>query len=183
MEDKHKQFCSELKHLYTAITRTRTKLWLYDECDEKHQPALYYWQRCGSLVTVVNVEEMSEKSEEIFVSSSTSEDWKARGEEFMQHKLWSVARKCFQRAECCGNVQECDALLLIEKARKLPRAERQSTYLTAAIAFLKCDNFEHRPKVLVQAAKCLYNGKFYDNAAWLYTRLRRVSVIYITINA
>lgn len=174
MEEKHKQLNSELKHLYTAITRTKTKLWIY-ESGSKHDPALYYWQQCGSLVKLVDVQEFSQKSDEIFASTSTSEDWKARGDEFFQNRLWEVAMKCYEKANCRHKVQECEAFVCFQKAQKLKSAtDKQRAYLTAATSFLNCDAIQHTPKALACAAKCLYNGKMHDTAAWLYFRLEKV---------
>ena len=39
---KHKILNSELKHLYTAITRARVNVWIYDEDDEKRKPMFEY---------------------------------------------------------------------------------------------------------------------------------------------
>ena len=170
-EEKHKQLNSELKHLYTAITRTKTKLWIF-ESDSKHDPALYYWQVCGSLV---ELQEFSEKSDEIFASTSTCEDWKARGDEFFHNKLWEVAIKCYKKANCVYKVQECEAFVCFKNAQKIPSAtEKQRAYLTAAISFLKCDAIQNTPRVLAHAAKCLHNGKMHDMAARLYFRLKKV---------
>ena len=178
MEEKHKPLNSELKHLYTAITRTKTKLWIY-ESGSNHDPALYYWQVCGSLVKLVDVQEYSQKSDKIFASTSTPEDWKARGDEFFQNRLWEVAIKCYKKANCMHKVQECEAFVCFQNARKFKsKIEKQRAYLTAAISFLKCDIIQHTPRALVHAAKCLYNGKMQDMAAQLYFRLKKVCHAY-----
>ena len=40
--DKHKILNSELKHLYTAITRARVNVWIYDEDIETRKPMFEY---------------------------------------------------------------------------------------------------------------------------------------------
>ena len=173
-EMKHKQLNSELKHLYTAITRTKSKLWLY-ESGQKHQPAVYYWQDCHQLVKVVPREELTKNSDEIFASASTLEDWKIRGDEFLHDKFWHVARKCYERAKCPQKVQECEAFMCFQNARKVQnKAEKQTAYLSAAIAFLESDEIQHNSRALVGAARCLFNGKKYEEAARLYMRLEKV---------
>ena len=173
VKEKHKQLSSELKHLYTAITRTKTKLWLYESGD-KHQSALYYWQQYDNLVEVVV--ELTQRSGEIFATSSTSEDWIARGDEFVQKKLWKVARRCYQKASCVSKVKECDAFMHCQNARKSTKqnAEKQDLYKKAATAFLECDEIEHTPKALEKATICLFNGKMYDAAAQLFRRMKKV---------
>ena len=180
-EEKHKQLCSELKHLYTAITRTKAKLWLYESTEsDAYRSILWYWQNYGSLVDLVNAEQLLEagNSHEVFTSASTPEDWKIRGEEFMQHKLWDLAKKCFQRAELPDKVEYCEACKQYEHARecdkKAKQQERCLRFLSAANAFLKCNDIQHSPAALERAAVCLYNGRQYKNAAWLYKRLSKV---------
>ena len=171
-EEKHKQLCPELKHLYTAITRTKAKLWLY-ECGEAHHPILWHWQQSG-FVDVKHLSEISYQSDE-FESTSTPEDWETRGIEFQQHKLWKEAGKCFQKAGCHHKVKECEAFIHLQKATDLHNeADKRNSYLSAAISFLECDYVKHTPKALVRAAKCLFNGKSYEDAAYLYRRLKKV---------
>ena len=169
-DEKHMQLCPELKQLYTAITRTKDKLWLY-ECEEAHHPVLLYWQQSG-LVEVKHSSDTRYQSD----ATSTAEQWKARGVEFQQHKLWEEARKCFQKAECRHKIKECDAFMHVQHATGLHnRAEKRESYLAAAISFLECDGIKHTPKALVRAAKCLFNaGKWYKAAAYLNKRLKKV---------
>lgn len=51
---KHKVLNSELKHLYTAITRARVNLWFFDEDKESRAPMFEYFQKLG-LVKVVTM--------------------------------------------------------------------------------------------------------------------------------
>lgn len=46
----------ELKQLYTAITRARVNLWIFDENSEKRAPAFKYFIKRG-LVQVVKTDE------------------------------------------------------------------------------------------------------------------------------
>lgn len=43
--EKHKVLCSELKYLYTAITRSRVNVWLYDEDEGCRLPMFDYFRR------------------------------------------------------------------------------------------------------------------------------------------
>ena len=44
-EYAHQILCEELKHLYTAITRARVRVIIYDEDVRKRSPMFYYLQR------------------------------------------------------------------------------------------------------------------------------------------
>ena len=52
-QNKHKILISELKHLYTAVTRARANLYIFDEDEDKRQPMFHYFASCG----LVEIEE------------------------------------------------------------------------------------------------------------------------------
>ena len=175
MEERHKFLGSELKHLYTAITRAKVRLWLYESNDDSHAhiPALWYWKEYGNLVDHMTVTQLikTRGSE----SESSPEDWRERGEEFMQHCLWELALMCYDRAKCPQKTKECRALKYYHIARNSQnRAEKQEKYLSAAIEFLQSDEKEHQPKLLYNAAKCLSNGRYYEEAGWLLSKMEKV---------
>ena len=170
-EEKHKLLCSELKHLYTAITRAKARIWIYESSDD-HRPATWYWKK-NKLVDHLKVEQLFETGDP--ESRSSPEDWRERGEEFMQHRLWDVALKCFENAKCQQKFRECEALRSYHDARNSKhKAEKRERYLAAASAFLECDSIEPAPGLLRHAAKCLYNGKQYEDAGWLYSKMKKV---------
>lgn len=179
-EEKYKQLNTEMKHLYTAITRTKSKLWIYEE-ESKYLPVLYYWQKHGQLVKVVNKEMFTSSDQEkaMFVSTSTPEDWESRGDDFLRKKLWKVAQKCYERANCTHKIRQCEAYLHFQDAHKRQRGpEKRHVYLTAALAFLESDECEHSTKALAGAAKCLYNAKDYERAAQLYMKMKKVCITF-----
>ena len=140
---------------------------------------MYYWQTYGHLVEVVNVEMLtsSDKEKEMFVSTSTPEDWESRGDDFLRKKLWKVAKKCYERANCTHKARQCEAYLYFQDAHRSPCGpEKHRAYLTAALAFLESDESEHSTKALAGAAKCLYNAKEYERAAQLYMKMKKVCI-------
>lgn len=58
----HKVLNSELKHLYTALTRARVNVWIFDEDGEKRAPMFEYF-KVRKLVKCMQVEEINEESE------------------------------------------------------------------------------------------------------------------------
>lgn len=72
---KHNMLCSELKHLYVAITRTRQKLWIFENVEELSEPMFVYWKKLG----FVQVREFNESLAQEMQIASSQEEWKSRG--------------------------------------------------------------------------------------------------------
>jgi len=53
---QHKSLNPELKYLYTAITRAKCNLWIYDSNEDKRLPVFDYWCK-RNLVKVVRVDD------------------------------------------------------------------------------------------------------------------------------
>ncbi len=56
--NKHKILNSELKQLYTALTRARVNVWIYDEDTLNRAPMFDYFKRSG-LVKIMKMEQGS----------------------------------------------------------------------------------------------------------------------------
>lgn len=50
--NQHKVLNSELKHLYTAVTRARVNVWIFDEDQEARSPMFEYFQALGLVMIV-----------------------------------------------------------------------------------------------------------------------------------
>ena len=151
----HKSLNAELKYLYTAITRTKCNLWIYDSDQKMRLPMFDYWFK-RNLVKVVGAGSISEIEgmyNLVFASNSTTEQWKAQGDNFRKKHLWDQARLCYERAgdENKYLVKEAQAYQLIQSARQ----QKPSLYLEAAVLFLECDNLHHKTHYINAAALCL----------------------------
>ena len=51
---------SELKYLYTAITRARVNVWMFDESAEARGPMFEYFRTLGLVQSILPGEEMEE---------------------------------------------------------------------------------------------------------------------------
>ena len=58
--EKHKVLNSELKYLYTAITRARVNVWMFDESAEARGPMFEYFRTLGLVQSILPGEEMEE---------------------------------------------------------------------------------------------------------------------------
>ena len=166
----HKSLNSELKYLYTAVTRAKCNLWIYDSDRKTRLPMFDYWHK-RNLVKVVQAQP-SDGSQGVytlvFASNSTPEQWKAQGDNFKKKHLWEQAILCYQRAgqENEYLAKEARAYHLIQRARH----QRPQLYLEAALSFLECDELHHNLHYLNGAALCLRNSKppKYHEAAKLF---------------
>lgn len=71
---KDKKLCYELKQLYVAITRTRQRLWIFEN-GEVPVPIYNYWKK----LQVVEEQILDESFVRKVQDPSTPEEWKSRG--------------------------------------------------------------------------------------------------------
>lgn len=175
-KNHHKSLNSELKYLYTATTRAKCNLWIYDSNKEKRLPIFHYWEQ-KDLVKIIRVSDNTEDDQSLLFSvTSSKEEWKSQGDYFKRKKLWEPAMKCYQKAECSHLESEARAYSLTQQAHTpgLRQIEITEIYLRSAHAFLKCDQSQHDYDSIVNAAKCLKNAREYEESAKLYLHLGQV---------
>ena len=187
-ETEHKVLNAELKFLYTAITRAKCNLWIYDSDPVKRAPMFYYFQK-RDLVTVLSAPcstssdcKDSEATEKFFAKPSSLEDWKQQGDYFMDKKDWNEAIFCYKLAGMDSLVQEAKAYSNMKPKFTNNKEDKKYNYLKASLNFLRV--FDKRPlkKWINKAATCLFNACQYDLAASLFLKLQRVRIlIYLTI--
>ena len=171
-EKAHKSLNAELKYLYTAITRAKCNLWVYDSDKQRRLPMFDYWHKRDS-VKVVELSASEEgKYNLVFASNSTAQQWRAQGDYFCKKRLWEQARKCYDRSgpDCVHLAMEANARSLIQKALQLNKPQHFSD---AALCFLEGDRLHHSLFYLKAAATCLRSMKppKYRQAAMLFERL------------
>lgn len=174
-EKCHKALNSELKYLYTAITRAKCNLWIYDSDKKKRLPMFDIWYKQG-MVKVVGDGVVGAENQEslIFASISGPQQWKTQGDYFMRRSRWEQARHCYERAgpENHYLYLEANARLLVQKAKQgNPRM-----YIDAAIDFLHSDELAHNVHCLRLSAECLKRARpsKLSPAAKLFERLKEV---------
>ncbi|XP_073930258.1 TPR and ankyrin repeat-containing protein 1 isoform X3 [Castor canadensis] len=166
--EMYKLLNGELKQLYTAITRARVNLWIFDENLEKRAPAFKYFIR-RDFVQVVKTDENKDFDDSMFVKTSTPEEWITQGEYYAKHQCWKVAAKCYQK----GGAFEKEKLALAHntalsmKSKKVSPKEKQLEYLELAKTYLECSE----PKL---SLKCLSYAKEFQLSAQLCERLGKI---------
>ena len=181
----HKSLNAELKYLYTAVTRTKCNLWIYDSNEKARLPMLEYWHK-RNVVKIVTTSSDIENYYSLastwtpgdnfnfkkkFASNSTPEQWKTQGDNFKKKHLWEQAILCYEKAgpQHSYLVKEASAYNYIQNARQ----QQPQLFLNAALSFLECDEQKHSVLCLKGAALCLKNSKppKYLQAAKLFEKL------------
>ncbi|XP_054671499.1 TPR and ankyrin repeat-containing protein 1 isoform X2 [Grus americana] len=166
--EMYKMLNGELKQLYTAITRARVNLWIFDEDSDKRAPAFKYFIK-REFVQVVKADEKKDLDDSMFAKTSTPEEWIAQGDYYAKHQFWEVAAKCYQKggaAEKSKLALAHDAVLKVHSKKSSPR-EKQMEYMSLAKTYLECGE----PKL---SLKCLFQSKEFRLCAELCKKLGKI---------
>jgi hypothetical protein len=165
--NKHNVLISELKILYTAITRARVNVWFFDEDEEARAPMFKYFRQLN-LVQGITLENEGKGI------ATTKDAWRDQGMIYYNKDLWVVAEKCFKFAEDELMVRKSRAQQMNRDALKQRRYSRQTKemFFAAAIGFLECNMTE-------EAAVCLQNARERLLLAKLNMTMERVRFTYI----
>lgn len=178
-EKQHKSLCAELKYLYTAVTRTKCNLWIYDSDRAKRLPVFDYWHKRGLVKVVSTSEGGDSKHDLIFASISTPEQWKVQGDYFRKKHLWEQAQHCYEKSgqEHAHLAKLSNAYLLIQRART---QFSPTLFRDAAIRLLECDQLHHDIQCITNAAICLRKTRppRYLDAAKLFEKLGEINHAY-----
>ena len=172
--DRHNILISEFKFLYTALTRARVNVWLFDEDKEARAPMFEYFIKRG-LVEVKRPQKTEDDKvslERMFAEKSSKEEWGKQGHFLYGKRLWKVACQCFTVAEDELMKMKCHAQMQAVKASSLrnePRKLRME-FLKAGELFLLCGMKD-------EAAICLHNARAWLLLAKLREKCGDVSLI------
>ena len=176
-ECEHKALNSELKFLYTAITRARCNLWIYDSNPDKRAPMFYYFQKRDLVRVLPTVDSDSKGTESmehlVFTKVSSPEQWKQQGDHFRLKKVWKTAIFCYSNAGMIELVNETKGDYNMWMAQK---KDQKQHYLQATLNYLR--DFDIKPSVkrIKKAATCLYNACKYDLSVALFLNIHEASI-------
>ena len=180
-EEKLKSLLAELKHLYTAITRAKVNLWIYESSMER-PPAFYFWL-ARKLVTIVKKDDFSNEVREnlLFAAPSEKEQWAKQGDYYFKMRQWKLAMTCYDRAEMTHQSYIAKAYMLVEKAKIQSRDEAVTLYGEAAASFLEADRQKHCIEYIEKACLCLQKCGMHTMSAKLLERLNKVFLAFLHI--
>ncbi|XP_056164570.1 uncharacterized protein LOC115681834 [Syzygium oleosum] len=159
-DGKHNMLCSEMKHLYVAITRTRQRLWICENALEFSKPMFDYWKK----KCLIQVKLVDQALAEAMQVRSTPEEWKSQGYKLLRKGNYRMAIMCFGRARYTygeklakASAMKADAdlkhVLSSQEASDL-RRQAAEIYETIGMADF--------------AAECFYLLKEYEKAGRIY---------------
>uniref|UniRef100_K1PIT9 Lupus brain antigen 1-like protein n=1 Tax=Magallana gigas TaxID=29159 RepID=K1PIT9_MAGGI len=167
--NQHKVLNSELKHLYTAVTRARVNVWIFDEDRDKRAPMFEYFKARKLTRNITSAEVENDSAGGMFAEESSTEQWLQRGGEFMKHSLYEVAAKCFNRGKNyhMEKIAKAHQSALLASRMKDTPAKMKEAFLMAAEQFLECD----QPN---KAVICLQNSRERELVAHLYEKMNQL---------
>jgi len=103
----HKILLEELRYFYTAVTRARVRVFVYDEDTEKREPMYWLLQQTELARFIGSVAEQDDLGF-TRVKGSATEDWLKQGRALYQKERFALAATCFTKA---GSEYAGDAML------------------------------------------------------------------------
>ena len=178
--NKHKILNSELKQLYTAVTRARVNVWIYDEDRENRAPMFNYFKRVD-LVEILKMDgDVADSNSEqgMFAEKSSEADWEERGQFFYKKELWNVAHKCFAKTKNETMLERCNAHMQAMKAYKMGmewRERKSGTLKNVHTEYLKATEMYLRCGMGEESVICLRNAKEWKLLGELCEHLKKVT--------
>ncbi|XP_050947338.1 uncharacterized protein LOC103495156 isoform X2 [Cucumis melo] len=152
--------CWELKLLHVAITRSRQRLWIYEDNQEFPNPMADYWKK----LCYIQVKTLDYSIIQAMKAQSTKEEWSSLGLELFSEGVYGAASLCFERAEDRLRKEWTRAASLRATAGSLNASNPQmacNLLREAAEIYISMDHAE-------AAAKCFLELKEYKTAAYIY---------------
>ena len=169
----HKGLNSELKSLYTAVTRAKSKLWIYESDDTKSYPMYHYW-----LTREVATKDLAQTQN--FAISSSQHEWKEQGDNFKKREMYTHALHCYTMSgnETLYLQREMEAYIIMSGVAQVSTEDR---YREAAALLLKSNELCDDPMYITKAAECLEQAMKYKEAALLYEKLGEVCILFLSL--
>lgn len=157
-----KILAQELKFFYTAVTRARENIWIYDDNKKLRKPMFDFLIR-RNLAHLVN--KNTSAIEESKAVKSSPKEWEIRGNNLLEKQLYSLAAQCFAKSGNLSKEKFCRAFSLTQDAFNESNSFQQKIlYLDAALLYLECESFK-------EAATCLFEAECYAHAEKLFFAL------------
>ncbi|KAK4842138.1 hypothetical protein QYF36_016327 [Acer negundo] len=93
-EAKHSILCPELKQLYVGITRTRQRLWIWENMEEFSKPMFDLWKK----KSLVQVRQLDDSLAQAMQVASSPDEWGSQGIKLFHEHNYEMATMCFERA-------------------------------------------------------------------------------------
>ncbi|KAG2432292.1 hypothetical protein HYH02_013015 [Chlamydomonas schloesseri] len=141
-EGAHVVLAEELKHLYTAITRAKNNVVIFDRNAAKRAPFYHLLQSLGMARTVHKslLEDGADAAKFGLTQKATSSrhEWAKRARNLMGNRNYAMARKAFLQAEDQVRAEVAEAFLKRQRAgqESIPDADKRRLLASAALQLL-----------------------------------------------
>eukprot|EP00741_Cyanophora_paradoxa_P012825 tig00020629_g12385.t1 len=131
---------TELKHLYTSLTRAKTAVWIFDEDEKARKPMFDLLAEARVVESVAEDAAMAMGGVALSRATGTPEQWRRRGLSYMEAGLFGQAELAFRRGgdERLASVARAEVELAAADAVKDER-KRKGRLLVAARLFESAD--------------------------------------------
>ncbi|KAI9334519.1 hypothetical protein DFJ73DRAFT_852992 [Zopfochytrium polystomum] len=180
---KHSVLSTELKILYTAITRARSRLWLWDSDKNKRMPLFKFWSEQNLIATSDDAEASKFRAN----SHSTPDEWNAQGRLLFENGRYEDALASFKNGLKAANVNSssksvyiclCEAYIHRLEAQKeqagqkLDRASK--LFRKAGMSFMEAYSYNKNlpDNQLTEGALCFEQAGDLTSAATMYAFMR-----------
>ncbi|KAK6332933.1 hypothetical protein TWF718_010761 [Orbilia javanica] len=172
---KNSELCIELKNLYVAITRSREMLYIIEGDLAAIQPLHEMWG-LGSEDPILDIvtpgdPTLQTRLDEIKQGQSPQHEWKEKGDEFFNQRMYEQAMYCYKRAGsatlsnfCAASIEERNGQDFISNPNS--QSVAQGHYIRAASLYYECERYD-------KAIRCYESIKGYTMAANLCEELSR----------
>jgi len=182
---KHAGLCSELKHLYVAITRARVRFLVLESSEEASQPFIRMMNKTSSSkvleVTSPACDDFSDKIKALEPRRSDDPHrWCANGEDMMARALYKEACLCFRRAGQPLKESRATAYLQEVEGEELAAIGEtlgsRNKFAESAKTFQELNSIPDATRVLIRldrledAAELWYTNGEFEHAAALFEK-------------
>lgn len=165
---RHTLLCSELKHLYTAMTRTKHVLLIIEEDKEQADHMFELWKKMDLVNFGLMQEENAEARRLIHEHAGKNrgkDSWCNMGYNLMKRQLYRQAQSAFQRGEDENMAKICEAYILAQEAARTmeeQEAEGVRLFQEAAELFGQRGAQEEQAQCLLQGQRPLQAAKIFE---------------------
>jgi len=173
--NRHSILCSELKHLYVAVTRPRKNLYIFERDMANVKPMLSYWMenRTEPLVRIADAHKFVSRG---IVRSTTPEEWRKQGKIMLEHQYYPQAVQCFTYSNDDDLLLQATALLKTKQAGDMQKRlhscvvpeQAESMKQNVQTLFREAGEIFLSISFEFQAAQCFVSCCEYNKAAELF---------------
>ena len=147
--------CTELKQLYVAITRPKSRLIIYDEFTQSRRHVENFWRSLDlvqfiskkDLDTTVDADNKDVATFRSLVAKTSTVEWRKQGVRMFKNKYYEQAAKCFEKSGDEAMRMRAQAYSLAEKtSSKVSEIHNKRVYIKEGV-----HPYDIYPRILIKS--------------------------------